>query len=420
MNKRRMLNDRLLITLSVVVSAISVIVLTAIMFFIFKTGYKGLSWEVLSGNYYSENVNAAVADGKAGEFKKPAHLADDAYFSEHFGIALKQTLDKHKSKVMEVVYLDPHSPLKQAKITTAGPLKGTVRAPEHGMIIKKIEYLDKNGEKKQVGPLAGMEAEKSVETLDTEAEAVVGYYGQSKGGGIRGSLVAGGMLILISLVIALPLGIFAAVYLHELAPKNAATRILRSGVDMLSGVPSIIFGLMGMTMLYPITRLMGIDGQSIVLGALTMAVILLPLIIRQTEEALKTVPTSMRMGSLSLGANQTQTILKVVLPQAMPGVITACLLSISRIIGESAALIYTMGTAISDYPVPGRGATSPALHIWKIMSGEQPDFELASAISIVILVLVLILNLSTRLLLHYFNNKRLNGSGFNKKKKAYT
>ena len=171
---------------------------------------------------------------------------------------------------------------------------------------------------------------------------------------------------------------------------------------MLSGVPSIIFGLMGMTMLFEITRLFGITEQSIVLGALTMSVVLLPLVIRQTEEALKTVPVSMRMGSLSLGASRTQTIFRVVLPQALPGIVTAILLSMSRIIGESAALIYTMGTAIVDHPQLHRGATTLALHIWKVMSGEQPDFQMAAGISIVILGMVLFMNLITRLLLRRF------------------
>lgn len=136
-----------------------------------------------------------------------------------------------------------------------------------------------------------------------------------------------------------------------------------------------------------------------------MAVVLLPLIIRQTEESLKVVPSDLRYASLSLGATQTQTIFKVVLPSALPGILTASLLSISRIIGESAALIYTMGTFISDKPQLDQGATTLAVQIWSLMSGEQPNFELSSTISIIILMIVLSLNITVKLISYRLNKK---------------
>lgn len=176
------------------------------------------------------------------------------------------------------------------------------------------------------------------------------------------------------------------------------TAWLRSSIELLSGVPSVVFGLMGMTMLFNVTKLMGITGQSTMLGALTLAVILLPVIIRQTEEALINVPDGYRMASLSMGATQFQTIYKIIIPNALPGILSATLLSISRIIGESAALIFTMGTAITDNPAWNARGTSLAVHIFTVMSGEQPNFELASAISIVILFIVLILNISVKYL----------------------
>lgn len=213
------------------------------------------------------------------------------------------------------------------------------------------------------------------------------------------------MVIGVSILIALPIGISAAIYLNEYAKKTKVTKLMRSSIELLAGVPSIIFGLMGVSVLFPITKAVGINTVSVLLGGLTMAVMLLPLIIRQTEESLKVVPDGLRFASLSLGATQTQTIFKVILPSALPGIITATLLSISRIIGESAALIYTMGTFINDAPRIDQGATTLAVQIWSLMSGEQPNFELSSTISIIILVMVLILNLSVKFITYRLNKK---------------
>ena len=133
------------------------------------------------------------------------------------------------------------------------------------------------------------------------------------------------------MLIALPLGVASAIYLHEYAPKNRFTALIRSAIEMLTGVPSIIFGLMGVVVLFPITQLFGATTSNILLGSFTMSIILLPTIIRSTEEALIVVPQSLRDASLSIGANQSQTIFKVVLPCAIPGILTGVLLSLSLI-----------------------------------------------------------------------------------------
>lgn len=206
-------------------SAISVFMLAAILVFLLSRGARFINWDLLSKNYNSESIMTAIEDGAPGEFLKPENLPPDSYFSSRFGIALQDTLDKHKAKVMTVVHLDEHSPFRQAKITTAGPLKGSVRAPETGLTIKKIEYLKEDGKKGQVGPLAQKDAAESVRLLEEEAASVSGYFGLTPGGGIRGSLIAGVMLIALTLVIVLPVGIAAAVWLHELAPKNKWPRI---------------------------------------------------------------------------------------------------------------------------------------------------------------------------------------------------
>lgn len=420
MSKSRLIKDRLVLAFSWFFSLISVFVLVAILVFIFRTGFEDLSWDMIKGDYNSKNVIARVEDpelAKVGNFHAPISLPTGTNYSRKFGLALQDGLDKNKSKVVTVYAIDPDSPLMHAESITAGQ-EGQLMQPFPGMVLKKLTYLDAEGNKGQVGPQVQKNAQKSVAELDQRAVAFYEYFGQTKGGGIRGSMITSVMLIAITLVVVLPIGICAAIWLNEVAAKNRFTDMIRTGIDMLAGIPSIIFGLMGMTMLYPITAAFGIQGQSIVLGGLTMSVVLLPLVIRQTEEALKTVPVSMRMGSLSLGASLTQTIFKVVLPQAMPGIVTACLLSISRVIGESAALIYTMGVAISDQPVFSRGATTLALHVWKVMSGEQPDFAQATAISIVILVVVLILNFLTRFILSRLNRKQLGLDADKKKAKS--
>ena len=301
--------------------------------------------------------------------------------------------------------MDPQSPLQSALNMQAGAAYNTAHQIGAEARIRKIEYFDADGKKHTAGLLGRENSEQMIETLDSKAESLAACFYQTAGGGVNGSLITTLILIGLTILIALPLGIGAAIYLNELAPSNKVTNLMRSSIEMLSGVPSIVFGLMGMTMLFPITKLFGIDGPSILLGALTLATLLLPVIIRQTEEALKVVPNGLRMGSLSLGATQTQTIFKVVLPNALPGILSATLLSVSRIIGESAALIYTMGTAVNDNPRIGKGATTLAVQIWSVMSGEQPNFELATAISIIILVLVLILNISVKLITSRLNRR---------------
>jgi phosphate transport system permease protein len=130
----------------------------------------------------------------------------------------------------------------------------------------------------------------------------------------------------------------------------------------------------------------------VIAGALTLSVILLPTIIKSTEEALKVISDDLRKGSLALGASKTQTVFQIVLPNAVPGVLTGVLLGIGRIIGESAALIFAVGAAIKDDIILTERATSLAVHIWTVMGGEAPNYELASAIAIIILGVVFVMN----------------------------
>ena len=217
----------------------------------------------------------------------------------------------------------------------------------------------------------------------------------SLGGGIRGSIITTFYLIGITMALALPTGIFTAIYLNEFAPKNKITNILRSLIETLTGVPSIIFGLMGLAVFVPLTiSFTEATSANIISGSLTLAVILLPVIIRSTEESLKIVPNSFRSASLALGANHTQTTFKVVLPSAIPGIMTGTLLAVGRVIGESAALIFAIGTAVKDDISIFGKSTTLSVHIWSLMKDEPANIELASTIAIIILMIVLALNIS--------------------------
>ena len=201
-------------------------------------------------------------------------------------------------------------------------------------------------------------------------------------------------MILITLILAIPIGVATAIYFNEFAKNSKFTRVIRSLVDMLTGVPSIIYGLLGAAVFIPLLNSTGLTaGGSILSGALTMAVILLPTISKSTEEALKIIPNDLRQGSLALGANQTQTIFKVVLPNATPGILTGVLLGIGRIMGESAALIFAVGAVTKDVVSLTERSSTLAVHIWVIMGGEAPNFELASAIAIIMLIVVFVINL---------------------------
>ena len=206
-----------------------------------------------------------------------------------------------------------------------------------------------------------------------------------------------------TLVIALPVGILTAVYLTEVAKDTPINRMIKSLISMLTGVPSIIFGLMGAALFIPLTmRIMDTQGGSLISGALTMAVVVLPVIIKSTEEALLVVPKSYKEASYGLGASVTQTTFKIVLPNAIPGILSATLLSVGRIIGESAALIYGIGTAIKDVVRLDEKATTLAVHIWSVMAGEVPNIELASAIAVILLITVFSLNLTIKMITHRY------------------
>ncbi len=204
------------------------------------------------------------------------------------------------------------------------------------------------------------------------------------------SLVTTLMTIFLSLIVAVPIGVMTAIFLREYAKKrNLFVRIVRGAIDVLSGVPSIVYGLFGMI---TFVKLFG-GTSSIAAGSCTVSIMLLPTIVRSTEESLKSVSDGLREGSFALGAGKTRTIFKVVLPSALPGILSAVILSIGRVISESAPFIYTMGSVIGAMPTSyGDSGATLSVALYQL-SGEGWHTDEAYATAVVLIVLVLGLNL---------------------------
>lgn len=207
-------------------------------------------------------------------------------------------------------------------------------------------------------------------------------------------------IILITLIIVLPLGVGAAVYLTEYARNRKLVSAIEFATETLTGIPSIIYGLVGMLFFVQFCSL----GTSLLAGGLTLVVMTLPTIIRTTQESLKTVPQSYREGALGLGAGKWHMIRTVVLPSSIDGIVTGCILSIGRIVGESAALLFTAGMGMSlnnffssmDNFLHSSGASlTVALYVY---AKERAEFDVAFAIAAILMLLTLIINLTANLL----------------------
>ncbi|MFC7687333.1 phosphate ABC transporter permease PstA [Ureibacillus sp. GCM10028918] len=229
-------------------------------------------------------------------------------------------------------------------------------------------------------------------------EFIFGDYSPTGGGGILPMIVTTIYTIVISLIIATPIGILAAVYLQEYAKQGRLVKVIRFATESLTGIPSIIYGLFGAVFFVTTLKL----GMSIIAASLTLTIIVLPVIIRTTEEALKTVPAAYREGSLALGNTKLQTLYKVILPSAMPGILSGIILSIGRIVGESAAIFLTAGTVAAMPESIFSSARTLTVHSY-LVTQEAGDIELAAAIGIVLIVLILAINLSAT-----FISKKLN------------
>lgn len=212
-------------------------------------------------------------------------------------------------------------------------------------------------------------------------------------------------IIIITLVIVLPIGVGAAIYLNEYAKNKKLTRIIEMATETLAGIPSIIYGLVGMLIF---VQFCGI-GTSLLAGALTLVIMTLPTVIRTTQESLKTVPQGYREGSLALGSDKWYMIRTVVLPSAVDGIVTGCILSVGRIVGESAALLFTAGMAnevmgFIDAVKPGSAGSTLTVALY-MYAKERGEFNVAFSIAAILLVLTFIINISAKLI-----GKKLKGA----------
>ena len=216
--------------------------------------------------------------------------------------------------------------------------------------------------------------------------------------GIAGNILNTLYMVFITLLVSTPIGIGSAIYLNEYAKPGRIVRLIEFTTETLSGIPSIIFGLFGMVFFNTTLHL----GYSILAGAFTLSIMVLPLITRNTQEALKAVPENYRMGALGIGATKWYMIRTILLPSAMPGILTGIILSVGRIVGESAALLFTAG---SGYLLPKTlmGALTKimdsggTLTVQLYLSMSKAEYDVAFGIAVVLLVIVFIINLLTKL-----------------------
>jgi phosphate transport system permease protein len=246
-------------------------------------------------------------------------------------------------------------------------------------------------------------------TVGAALTGIIAYILIQSAGGIKPTVIFGAgsnsllpmivstaWTVAVSLAIALPVGIMTAIYLQEYASKSKISRILGLAIDTLAGIPSIIYGLFGLLLFCRVLNL----GQSIIAGGLTLSIMILPVIIRTTEEALKTVPDSFREGSLSLGATKFQTIIHAVLPPSLPGILTAAILAVGRVVGESAPVLLTVGIA-RNLPKtifePGRTLTIHLYYLTKEAISPD-DFSNAFTAAAVLIIMILIINTIVKLI----------------------
>lgn len=209
--------------------------------------------------------------------------------------------------------------------------------------------------------------------------------------GIFAMIISTLLLVLMTVVIAVPIGVGAAIYLHEYSPKGKWVNWIRFATECLSGIPSILFGLFGFALFVTVLDL----NYTILSGALTLSVMVLPIIMTNTEEALNNVPNSLREASYALGAGKLTTIMKMVLPSSIGGILTGAVLSVGRIVGETAAVIYTVGTAagmVKGFLSSGR---TLAVHVY-MLTKEGTDTTEAFAAAAVLLIMVGLINAFSR------------------------
>lgn len=391
----RKVKDNIARFLIILSSVISVGILVAILGFIFINGIGQISKQFFINNYNSssyylsfnaENTESNITEVELLDSKYNKEIYDmkeTPVYIENIGGAVSIVENtKTKNRDFIITYVENSSPMAGA-VDRTGKAIGIIEG-------YKIDRI--NGEKVKDKSL------EEVTSLLEEASGKVELKVVSAGGGVFSNIVTTIYMIVLSLGIAAPIGILAAIFLVEYAKPGKIVNLIRFATESLSGIPSIIFGLFGMAFFVVFLKF----NLSIISGALTISIILLPTIIRSTEEALKAVPDAYREASYGVGASKLQTITKIIIPSAMPGILVAVILSIGRIIGESAALLLTAGT-VAKIPdslfSSGSTLTVQAYYLAK----EEGNIEMACAIGIVVILLVVVLNIIAKLITRLFN-----------------
>ncbi|BCJ97654.1 phosphate ABC transporter permease PstA [Anaerocolumna chitinilytica] len=374
-NNRKM-KDGLLRSLIYLSTGVTISILFIIIGFVLYKGLPGINVNFLTRNWEDKTtfVNVKADASKAG--------TDNQDYIASLGITVKEG-----EKNLIITKID-----KKSAVHNAANLKNEAYG------LKKEDIISKIGSDNT----ADMSYADALKLLK-ESGGTLRLKVVRPGGGIVPMFVSTIYIILLSLAIAGPVGISAAIYLNEYAKPGRILNSIRFAIQNLAGIPSIIYGLFGMLLFVQTLKMQ----YSILAGSLTLSILLLPTIISTTEEALKEIPRSYREGSYGLGATKLQTIAKIILPGALPGILVAVILSIGRIVGESAALIFTAGT-IAQIPEGLVGGKSSAATLttkmyWLIK--ETGDLSSASSIAVVLLILIILLNIASKMITKSFLKK---------------
>lgn len=367
--------------------------LTVIFVNIAQGGASLISWDLLTSDYASATYTYESTASSA-TYADPG--IEGASYSASWGVAFKDDNSFTGESVVSLVYLAPSSPI--------GKLDQKVAV---GTYFTKAFLTDSAG-----GTVIALakDGASGVKDAFEQGKSLTSFSITTKGGGIRGSLLSTLLVIAVSLLLSLPLGIGAAIYFAYFAPKKSRiVALLEKMIDITSGIPSIVFGLIGVAVFIPLSSVFtGVNTGSLLSGCFTLVIILLPTIVKTSEEALDEVPKDYRTASLALGGSERQTLHKIILPTALPGLLSAAVLASGRIIGESAALVFAIGNVIGDTVSLNAKNDTLAVEIWSLLAGENPNYHLASAIALIILIVISILSLSAKILTTVFLRKRGN------------
>lgn len=404
MNKKqvRMIKDTGARILLYLASAISVLTLVIIIGFVFVKGLPGISMNFLTRQWQDKTtfVHVALSD------KEDTNL-EDSYIAA-LGAYIKTGKDS-----FVITKLDKESPLIKAKnlknvayeIKSDDFITKVDKTNASDLTIESLSAMINNSATHQVVTLENQVVSKdNAKSISKNTDSTVLRFKITRpGGGIKPMIVSTLYIILLSLAISGPIGILSALYLTEYAKRGKILGLIHFAIQMLAGIPSIIYGLFGMLVFVQILKMQ----YSVLAGALTLSILLLPTIITTTSESLKAIPKGYRESSLGLGATKLQTNFKVVLPNALPGILVAIILSIGRIVGESAALIWTAGT-IAQIPSTLTGNTASAAtlttKLYQLLK-EEGDVATACSIAVVIILLIWVLNLISKCITKRFTVK---------------